>query len=191
MDSQPDHRLLSGWRATSVTGPLYRELVATAPWRDDVITLFGRTYPVPRRTAWFGDPGAVYAYSRIVHDPTPWTPTLATLREAVAAEAGGPFNSVLVNWYRDGQDSNGWHADDEPELGPEPLIASLSLGATRVMQFRHRETARRFDVTLHDGDLLVMWGDAQSAWVHAIAKSRRVQAGRINLTFRWVHPHRG
>jgi alkylated DNA repair dioxygenase AlkB len=188
VDHQPDHRLLERFLDATESATLFDELLASVPWRDDRITLFGRTYDVPRRTAWFGDPGAVYAYSRIVHEPEPWTPVLSSLRDRVSAAADAPFNSVLINWYRDGRDSNGWHADNEPELGAEPVIASLSLGATRTMRFRHVRTRHTFGLPLSDGDLLLMWGDAQVVWQHTIAKATKVTSGRVNLTFRYVLP---
>ena len=119
-------------------------------------------------------------------EPLAWTPSLAALRRRVEDAASASFNSVLVNWYRDGHDSNGWHADDEPELGHEPVIASLSLGATRFMSFKRRDGHARYRLPLTDGDLLVMRGDSQSAWLHAITKSVRVTDGRLNLTFRRV-----
>jgi alkylated DNA repair dioxygenase AlkB len=188
VDHQPDHLLLERFLDATESATLFDELLASVPWRDDRIAIFGRTYDVPRRTAWFGDPGAVYAYSRIVHEPEPWTPVLSSLRDRVSAVADAPFNSVLINWYRDGRDSNGWHADNEPELGAEPVIASLSLGATRTMRFRHVRTRNTFGLPLSDGDLLLMWGDAQVVWQHTIAKATKVTSGRVNLTFRYVLP---
>lgn len=164
------------------------ELLQFTPWRDDQITIFGKTHPVPRRTALFGDPGASYSYSRIQMDPIPWTPLLEELRDRVASAAASRFNAVLINLYRDGSDSNGWHADDEPELGPEPTIASISLGGTRVMQFKRRDNGQRFELDLRDASLLVMRGDAQRDWLHCIPKRRGVTTARVNLTFRFVAP---
>ena len=162
------------------------ELREHANWRDDLITIFGKTHLVPRRTALYGDPGTSYSYSRIHMEALPWTPLLESLRERVATAAGSRFNTVLLNLYRDGSDSNGWHADDEPELGPEPVIASVSLGATRTMQFKRRDNGQRFSLDLRGGSLLVMSGDSQRDWLHCIPKRQRFTAPRINLTYRFV-----
>ena len=115
-----------------------RELLAGVPWREDTITLFGKTYPQPRLTALYGEGGKTYTYSGITMHRLPFTPLLHDLREAVAKESGLAFNTVLINLYRDGRDSNGWHADNEPELGPAPAIASLSVGAPRAFHLKHR-----------------------------------------------------
>lgn len=163
-----------------------QHLLDTTTWRDDTITLFGRTHPVPRRTSYVGDPGQTYSYSRLEMTPHPWTPALSDIRRRIEALSGASFNAVLLNLYRDGRDSNGWHADDEAELGRRPVIASLSLGAPRDMQFKRRDNSARWRVTLTNGSLLVMSGDAQSDWLHCIPKQRRVTEARINLTFRMV-----
>ena len=117
---------------------LLQELIDDTPWQQQEITLFGKTWPQPRLVAWYGDPGASYTYSGLVQEPLPWTDTLNELRKQVEKAANHRFNSVLLNYYRDGSDSMGMHADDEPELGPEPVIASLSLGEPRRLRFRHR-----------------------------------------------------
>lgn len=146
----------------------------------------------PRRCAWYGDPGARYAYSGLPLEPLPWTQALAGLRKALESHLGAPFNSVLANWYRDGHDRMGWHADDEASLGPEPLIASLSLGAPRRFALRHR-TRRDLPtaaITLEHGSLLVMAGPTQRCWKHALPAMARVTDPRINLTFRYVLPTR-
>jgi alkylated DNA repair dioxygenase AlkB len=154
--------------------------------------LFGRRVAAPRLEAWYGDPGARYAYSGLAHEPLPWTPLLLDLRERVVDAAGGAYNSVLANLYRDGNDSNGWHADDERELGPEPHIASLSFGAPRRFLMRHRrDPSLRLELLLAPGSLLVMRGATQQCWKHAVPKTRAVTGARINLTYRLVAaPHR-
>ena len=161
-------------------------------WAQETLRIAGRETPVPRLTAWHGDPGARYAYSGVLHRPDPWTPPLAALRDAVQGAAGAPFNSVLLNLYRDGRDSVAWHSDDEPELGEEPVIASLSLGATRVFQLKPRGGARqdRVELRLPHGSLLVMSGGCQRHWQHRVPKRPNQELGpRINLTFRYVrHP---
>ncbi|NNN02522.1 MAG: alpha-ketoglutarate-dependent dioxygenase AlkB [Acidimicrobiaceae bacterium] len=187
MREAPDHEWYPGFLHAAETRPALDEIILSTPWRHDEITLFGRTHPVPRLTALYGDPGAHYSYSRLHLEPLTWTKRLAEWRDRVRETTGCRTNSVLLNYYRDGRDSNGWHADDEPELGAEPVIASLSLGATRTMRFRRRDdSARRWSVELADGDLLVMRGDSQREWLHTVAKSARVSDPRVNLTFRWI-----
>lgn len=177
-----------GWMPPAEAGALKQRLVHEIPWSQHRVRLFGRELPSPRLSAWIGDSGAVYTYSRVRHQPAPWTPTLAQLRERLQAELGAQFNSVLANRYRDGRDSMGWHADDEPELGPEPLIASISLGATRHMRFRARDRSAAGAIDLADGSLLLMGGHTQARYQHAVDKTRAETGERINLTFRWIHP---
>jgi len=156
-------------------------------WRDEEILLFGRRVAVPRRVAWYGDPGASYTYSGTPHHPEPWTPALTCTRDRVQELTGARFNAVLLNLYRDGRDGMGWHADDEPELGPNPVIASVSLGATRRFCLRHRRRRDlRIDLPLAHGSLLLMSGATQHHWVHALPKTTAPVGERINLTFRWV-----
>lgn len=159
-------------------------LLAETPWRQDSIVLFGKRHLQPRLTAWYGD--ASYTYSGLRLDPLPWTPLLAEIRVAVEAACGVRFNSVLLNYYRDERDSMGMHSDDEPELGPEPVIASLSYGATRSFVLRHKRNKRTVKLDLHDGSLLLMSGSLQSNWLHGINKSTRSIGERLNLTFRYV-----
>jgi alkylated DNA repair dioxygenase AlkB len=167
---------------------LLARLAADTPWRSDTITLWGRSYRQPRLTAWYGDPGATYAYSGISLAPLPWTPTLAGLRRRVEKLCGHSFNSVLLNYYRDQQDCMGLHADDEPELGERPVIASLSLGATRTFILRHRRERLTFRIALPSASLLLMRGATQQNWKHGIDRERKVCGVRINLTFRRVVP---
>src|SRR5262249_13523909 len=142
---------------------------------------------------WYGDRGASYVYSGLRNEPQPWTPALSELRAGVEASAAHTFNSVLLNYYRDGNDSMGWHRDNEPELGPRPLIASVTLGATRRFRFREVRPAvagnrKTHEIELTHGSLLVMRGETQSAWEHGIPKVRDLTDPRINLTFRYVEP---
>lgn len=160
-------------------------LVETLDWEQRHLVMFGKEVAEPRLSAWYGDES--YTYSGMTLDPRPLTPELDELRVLCQDLAGFRFNSVLVNLYRSGDDSMGWHADDEPELGPSPVIASLSLGATRRFKFRHRQTRTIVEHDLTGGSLLVMSGACQSAWMHAIPKQKRVTDARINLTFRWIH----
>jgi alkylated DNA repair dioxygenase AlkB len=154
-------------------------------WQQEEIVLFGRRHLVPRLVAWHGDPGSAYSYSGTAHEPSPWTPTLIAIRQRIEALTGHTFNSVLLNLYRNGSDGMGWHADDEPELGRNPVIASVSFGATRRFKLRHRK--RRDSVTtleLTHGSLLLMAGNTQHAYVHAVPKTAVVSGERINLTYR-------
>lgn len=169
---------------------LLTELTATLAWEQQPIKLFGRQVLQPRLTAWYGDAGATYRYSGLHLEPQPWTPALHRLRAQVEAAAGTRFNSVLLNLYRTGQDSMGWHADDEPELGPEPVIASVTLGATRSFRLRPRDPhlTPHAPVTLPltAGSLLLMQGPTQHQWLHALPKTARPVAPRLNLTFRQI-----
>jgi alkylated DNA repair dioxygenase AlkB len=158
-------------------------------WQQEDILIFGERRRAPRLVAWHGDPGAAYTYSGTAHEPRPWTDDLQGVRERLQRMTGHRYNSVLLNLYRDGRDGMGWHADDEPELGPTPAIASLSLGATRRFRLRHR---RRRELTcaveLAHGDVLLMAGGTQRAYLHALPKTARPVGERINLTLRWVGP---
>lgn len=167
---------------------LYAVLRSDTDWTQESMVLYGREVAVPRLSAWHGDPQGSYAYSGIRHDPLPWTPVLQELRAAVERRTGCGFNSVLLNWYRDGKDSVSWHADDERELGEHPRIASLSLGAARTFQLKHRTRPElgRLDIELMAGSLLWMGGRCQRCWLHQVPKRRGLTEGRINLTFRSV-----
>ena len=165
----------------------FRRLHAELDWRQHHIELFGRRVPQPRLSAWYGDPGTASCYSGLRLEPADWTPGLAAIREWLEGFTGLRFNSVLANLYRDGADSMGWHSDNERELGPRPVIASLSLGAARRFVLRRRDDHRqKHELVLADGSLLIMAGDTQVNWQHALPKARRVGEPRINLTFRWI-----
>ncbi len=183
----PDVVLLPGWLAPEAASALFETLRAGLPWQVHRVRMFGREIDSPRLSCWIGDPGASYRYSGVRHAPHPWPQALSALRGRLAAETGADFNSVLANLYRDGRDSMGWHSDDEPELGPRPLIASLSLGATRRFVLRRRDDpARKLALELPHGSLLLMRGDTQAGWRHALPRTARVAGARINLTFRRV-----
>ena len=156
--------------------------MAELAWEQHSITLYGRTTPTPRLTAWVGD--AAYRYSGLVNQPQRWSPTLRELRDRLAAELDVAFNSCLANLYRDGSDSMGYHSDDEPELGTRPTIASVSLGDRRRFALRHRRTGERWTWDLGAGDLLVMTEESQSDYAHAVPKTSRTVGPRLNLTFR-------
>ncbi|MBL8164445.1 MAG: alpha-ketoglutarate-dependent dioxygenase AlkB [Anaerolineae bacterium] len=167
---------------------LLQALIARIAWKQDHIQLFGSSVTIPRLTAWYGDPGRVYTYSGITQQPLPWTDDLLLIKARVEQIAGASFNSVLLNYYRDGRDSVSWHSDDEPELGTNPLIASVSFGAARQFQFKHKhDPQQRASIELTHGSLLLMGGATQHFWKHQIPKSKRVTDARINLTFRTIN----
>lgn len=163
-------------------------LINQTPWRQDNITVWGKTHLQPRLVAWYGDLGRSYRYSGIVFDPLPWTEALSSIKSKVEAAANHRFNSVLLNYYRDQTDSMGLHSDDEPELGPAPVIASVSLGAERALVLKSRVDAgaRTVRLPLASGSLLLMRGDTQANYKHGISKQTRPLGARINLTFRRI-----
>lgn len=159
-------------------------LLAETAWRSESITLWGKQFLQPRLTAWHGE--AAYTYSGLRLEPLPFTPLQQEIRAAVEAASGRRFNSVLLNYYRDGRDSMGMHSDDEPELGAEPAIASVSFGAARTFILQHKRTKQRVKVDLTDGSLLLMAGQLQENWTHGINKITREVGARVNLTFRLI-----
>jgi alkylated DNA repair dioxygenase AlkB len=179
----------AAWLAPTAATALLGALVAEVPWSIHRIRLFGREVDSPRLSAWIGDPGTSYVYSRVRFDPQPWPAALAGLRARLSAECGVRFNSVLVNRYRDGRDAMGWHSDDEAELGSRPVIASVSLGATRRFLLKHRRRpAEKLALALSHGSLLVMRGDTQANFRHALPRTAKPVGERINLTFRTIFP---
>lgn len=190
--------LLEDFIPTAERGTLFSQLQLAVPWQKGTIRIAGKDYPEPRLSAWIGDPDAVYTYSGRTNDPTPWPPVLADLRSRIASQVDAAFNSVLCNLYEDGSHSMGMHSDAEPELGRDPVIASLSLGATRRFQLRRRkpragaaeasDSHAKLDLDLTDGSLLIMRGTLQTHYRHGVPKQLRVTAARINLTFRHVLP---
>ena len=155
-------------------------------WERHHLRIFGRQTPAPRLSCWIGDPVAAYSYSRLRFEPRPWPDCLIPLRGPVADASGERFNGVLANRYANGSEYMGWHADNEPELGPRPVIASLSLGATRRFVLRHRQTRARVELALGHGSLLVMRGDTQRNWQHSLPRTAKSVGLRINLTFRRI-----
>ncbi|NYE30911.1 alkylated DNA repair dioxygenase AlkB [Rhodanobacter sp. K2T2] len=188
-----DITLHPGWLASHEADALYADLLESVAWETHYIKLFGREVASPRLSCWIGDAGTGYTYSRTRFEPRPWPESLASLRGRLETDCMASFNSVLANFYRDGSDSMGWHSDDESELGARPVIASLSLGATRPFRLRRRlprgVRVQRGDtlcLPLTHGSLLRMAGDTQRLYRHEIPKTREPIGGRINLTFRWI-----
>jgi alkylated DNA repair dioxygenase AlkB len=182
-----DLRFDAAWLAPDAATALFDALLAQVPWGVHRIRLFGREVDSPRLSAWIGDSGTSYVYSRVRFDPHPWPSALRALRASVSASCGVTFNSVLVNRYRDGRDAMGWHSDDETELGPQPVIASVSLGATRRFMLKHRRSPeKKLALALSSGSLLVMRGDTQANFRHALPRTAKPVGERINLTFRRI-----
>ena len=175
-------RLHEAVLAEAAAARLFAQLMTITPWRQEIATVMGRRLPIPRLTAWHGAAG--YVYSGIRMTPAPWNPPLLEIKAVAEACAGRAFNSVLLNLYRNGRDSVSWHADNEPGLGRNPVIASVSLGATRRFQMKHRRRDERLALELPPGSCLVMAGATQHHWLHQVPKTGRPVGPRINLTFR-------
>lgn len=181
-----DLRYAKHWLDKSAAEALQLALKSELDWQQHEVTLFGKTHLVPRLTAWHGEAGTAYRYSGITHVAAGWTPALERILGHFDAQLGHTFNSVLANYYRHGADSMGWHSDDEPELGPRPVIASVSFGQSRVFRLKHRQSAQTYKLELEHGSLLLMAGDTQRFWQHAIPKTSQKTGERINLTFRTI-----
>lgn len=166
---------------------IYAELISEIPWQQDDIRLFGKTHPQPRLTALFGNEGKPYSYSNIKMQPHPWNLLLQKIKSKVESISDTNFTTVLLNQYRDGKDSNGWHADNEKELGTNPIIASLSFGAERTFQLKHNsDKDQKKSILLEHGSLLLMKGTTQHFWKHQIPKTAKPIGPRLNLTFRVI-----
>jgi alkylated DNA repair dioxygenase AlkB len=183
-----DPRWLPAKAADKLHATLRDPVGAGIDWEVHRLKLFGREVDSPRLSRWIGDPGASYRYSGVRFEPASWPRALTVIRKAVNAAAGEQFNSVLANLYRDGNDTMGWHSDDEPELGAQPIIASLSLGATRKFVLKSRAPGgERLELQLPHGSLLVMRGDTQKNYRHALPRTKRPTGERLNLTFRRIY----
>jgi alkylated DNA repair dioxygenase AlkB len=170
-------------RADELFGKLRQEI----PWQQDMITVFGKTHPQPRLTALFGNEGKPYGYSNIVMQPHAWNPLLMFIKNEIEEACNENFTTVLLNYYRDGKDSNGWHADNERELGRNPVIASVSFGAERSFHLQHNTIReQKLKINLEHGSLLIMKGATQHSWKHQIPKTAKPVGPRINLTFRII-----
>lgn len=165
----------------------YQALQQSLLWQQDELTIFGKTHKIPRLQAWYGDEHTAYEYSGLMMEPHPWTPELLALKQMVEMVCNNSFNSVLGNYYRNGDDKMGYHSDDEPELGDKPVIASLSLGAERRFVLKHKHTDEKLALDLPSGSLLIMAGQTQQYYKHAIMARKRLMQGRINLTFRYIY----
>jgi alkylated DNA repair dioxygenase AlkB len=180
--------VMPNFMPTDKAGFYYNELLKSINWRQEEIKMYGKVYPVPRKTAWYGYPEFNYKYSGILCNPEPWTKELMDIKRVIEHFLPGEdFNSVLLNLYRDGNDKVSWHADDEPELGTNPTIASVSLGAVRRFDLKHKEDPdQKLQIELTSGSLVVMKGALQHHWLHQIPTQKKIQEPRINLTFRTI-----
>lgn len=166
---------------------IFAELMQDIPWQQDDIRVFGKIHPQPRLTALFGNEGKPYSYSNITMQPHPWNLLLQKIKSQVEKSAEATFTTVLLNQYRDGKDSNGWHADNEKELGINPIIASLSFGAQRIFHLKHNlDKDHKKSILLEHGSLLLMKGTTQHFWKHQIPKTAKPIGPRINCTFRII-----
>ena len=165
---------------------LFKALKSTINWKQESMNMYGKEVMFPRLTAWYGDDDKPYSFSGIKLDPLPWTEELLKIKDDIEPLCKTSFNSVLLNLYRDGNDSISWHTDAEKELGRNPIIASVNFGAERVFQLKHMHTQEKVEIRLHHGSLLVMMGELQHFWKHQVPKSKKVTQHRINLTFRVI-----
>lgn len=183
-DADVEYR--SNFYAEGEAWSLYALLLNQTEWRQDTITVYGKAHLTPRLSSWIGESWMDYAYSNHTMKAQEWSPMLLSIKQKIEQSTGDSFNSVLLNYYRDGQDSNGWHSDDEPELGQNPIIASLSLGAPRDFHLRHKgDKSLTHKMNLQHGSLLMMRGETQAHWQHHIPKRAKAE-GRLNLTFRTI-----
>lgn len=164
------------------------KFITTIEWEQRVVTMYGKKVATPRLTAWYGENGKNYSYSGTRFNPLPWTQELFEIKERIEPLAGVTFNSVLLNYYRDGNDSVAWHSDNETELGAQPVIGSVSFGQVRRFDIRQKnDHQQKYSLQLHNGSLLLMTGDLQQYWEHTIPKSKSAMGARVNLTFRIIH----
>ena len=184
----PELEIIEEFYDAAESNCLYQRLLQEQNWPDNRYTVAGRQFILPRLQTWHADPGIHYSYSNNLLYTRSWTPLLSGIREKVEAFLNFPFNSVLVNLYRSGEDYVGWHADNEPELGEQPFIASLTFGVERQFCFRHKKTSETGRILLRSGTLLIMQPDFQQYWLHSVPIDKNVTQERINLTFRKVIP---
>lgn len=171
---------------------LYNELLNDLPWQADRVTLFGKTHVTTRKIVWMGEPGMSYYYSGHSRQALPWSDQVFHVKQSIEQQLAkiniaANFNSCLLNYYPTGNDGMGYHADDEKELGPNPVIAAVSLGATRKFVLKHKKTQDKVELHLESGQLIVMSGATQRYWKHTVTKTKTVATGRISLTFRHMH----
>lgn len=165
---------------------LFQKLRKEIEWKQESMSMYGRTINFPRLTAWYGDNDKPYSFSGITLTPNPWTSEILEIKHAIEPKSNVIFNSVLLNLYRNGNDSISWHTDAEKELGKNPVIASVNFGAIRKFQLRHKTTKEKIEIILEHGSLLIMQGELQHFWKHQVPKTKKKVEERINLTFRVI-----
>jgi alkylated DNA repair dioxygenase AlkB len=186
-DNRSELILWPQWLSKQQADSLLAQSIKNIPWRHDSIKMFGKLIPVPRLQNWFADhTNTSYTYSGITMDAVKFPDWMADLAHSIEQQTDCSFNRALVNYYRDGSDSVDWHADDEPELGPDPIISSLSLGAERVFQLRHNITGEILSISLPHGSLLLMGSRVQHFYQHRLAKVKALNSPRVNFTFRYM-----
>jgi len=178
--------------ASQQASQIFSMLLAEIPWRQEHLRIAGKLRAIPRLQCWMGDRTSEYGYSGVRLRPCPWHPAVESVHQLVTEASNTAFNSVLINLYRNGQDSVAWHADDEAELGDSPLIASVSLGAERSFELKqkHQKPAAKYRMMLRHGSLLLMGGSMQQHWLHQLPKTKGIEDARINLTFRNIITNR-
>ena len=187
--SGPDIEMIENFLAPAEADHILQQLITQTSWEQPRVRVYGKWHLTPRLVCFHADPKLAYAYSDLLHDALPWTPLLTDLKQRISDTVSARFNAVLLNYYRNGQDTIGWHADDERELGEQAVIASLSVGATRELLFKPRNGGSdRVSLTLTSGSLLIMRGDTQHRWLHHLPRRARCVSPRVNLTFRLINP---
>jgi len=186
--SMPDADVLYYVRlfGPSEANSLFLQLQQNIEWQQEKIKLYGQVHDLPRLTAWYGDPAKTYSYSGISIRSLEWVEALLEIKRRIESVSDYSFNSVLLNRYRNGSDGVSWHADDEPELGQNPVLGSVSFGEARPFQLKHKTLDEKRKIILENGSYLLMKGRTQHCWLHQIPKSKRVLGERINLTFRLI-----
>ena len=159
-------------------------LTTEIPWQQDVVKLFGKTYITDRKVTWYAEKPFIYRYSGQSKIALPFSPTLLDIKSRVEKLTGSAYDACLLNYYHNGSEGMGWHSDNEKSISPNSSIASVSLGATRKFQFKHKTQGLKLDLILDSGSVLDMRGETQEFWLHALPKSKKIAGARINLTFR-------
>ncbi len=181
-----EYLLINNFLSSIESKSIFNSLNETIKWKQESMNMYGKKVDFPRLTSWYGDNDKPYSFSGMTLQPNNWTEDLLLIKSKIEPEANVKFNSVLLNLYRNGNDSISWHTDAEKELGKNPIIASVNFGAARVFQLRHIQTKEKIDLELTDGSLLIMKGELQHFWQHQVPKTSKTVGERINLTFRVI-----
>lgn len=163
---------------------IFNRLLQEIPWQNDEVVMFGKKMVLSRKIAWYGDPNTAYTYAKVTKSPLEWNHILLALKAKTEEVCQTTYNSCLLNLYHNGNESMGWHADNEKEIEPLSSIASLSFGAERKFSFKHKLSKETFSIFLENGSVLDMKNEIQQKWLHCLPKSKKVSLPRINLTFR-------